>query len=72
MEKVFDVYAVGIVCASVCTNLSITETTKRLNRQHPTGISSKWALSKDDFSDGSLNPHPCENGGENRHYLFNC
>lgn len=72
MKEHFEVYAIGLVCASVCTNLSIREATKRLNIQHPTGISSQWRKSTDNFSDGSLNPHFCEQNGGYKHYLFNC
>lgn len=72
MNELFEVYALGFVCTSVCSNLSIEETTIRLNRQEPTGISSNWKLSKDNFKDGSLNPHPCERNPKCKHYLFNC
>ncbi len=71
MDK-FEVYGIGIVCASVCSNLSKDETSKRLNREHPTGISSQWRLSGDNFGDGGKNPHTCEQDADCKHYLFNC
>ncbi len=71
MDK-FDVYGVGLVCASVCSNLGLEETTKRLNQEHPTGISHGWEFSKNKFRDGSDNPHICERDTDCRHYLFNC
>lgn len=70
----FDVLAVGIVAASVCTSLSDEEATARLNETEPTRISSGWALSEDPtFADGSPNPQPCSLKPEtHRHLLFNC
>ena len=71
MDK-FDVYAIGIVCASVCSNMSADETAGRLNREHPTGIGSQWQYSGDSFADGAANPHTCEEDSECQHYLFKC
>lgn len=72
--KDFEAYAVGVVCASVCSSLSLEETTGRLNEEHPTGIHSGWALSKDPaFKTGESNPKPCERSPTtHKHYLFNC
>ena len=72
MDEVFSVYALGLVCASVCTNLSIEDAAKRLNLEHPTGISSRWAKADEAFSDGSPNPHSCEKDSRLQHYLFHC
>ena len=72
METIFEVYGVGAIYASVCTNLPIGEASIRLNNEHPTGISSRWGLSGDDFADGTPNPCPCERNPESKHYLFNC
>lgn len=70
----FEVYSIGMVYASVCTSLSDKEATKRLNAEHPTGISSQWAVSKSaTFRDGRPNPCPCEQHPEtHRHILFEC
>lgn len=71
----FTPYAVGLMCASVCTSLSDEEATARLNRERPTGISSAWEVSDDEFfADGtSPNPCPCHDAPEtHRHLLFNC
>src|SRR5947209_5782008 len=58
----FTVYAIGLVCASVCTNLSDEEATRRLNWQHPTGVG-PWHIASDrTFRTGEANPHPCERG----------
>jgi hypothetical protein len=72
--KDFNAYAVGICYASVCTNLSVAEATKRLNEEHPTGIRPQWKLDDDpSFAGGKSNPCPCENNPEtHRHLLFCC
>jgi hypothetical protein len=75
-ETGFSVYSTGVCRASVCAdkNLSLKELTERLNVSHPTGIQSKWKLSKDPtFASGETNPCPCEQYPETRlHYLFDC
>jgi len=71
----FEIYKIGLCCASVCSTLSLEETTERLNVEHPTGITSRWEPSKDaTFADGkSPNPCPCnQNPTTHKHYLFNC
>lgn len=72
--KDFEVYSLGLVAASVCSSLSLEETKKRLNEEHPTGIESQWELSKDkQFRGGQPNPCPCDQHPEtHKHYLFNC
>ena len=70
----FEIYSIGIVCASVCTSLTPGEAELALNVEHPTGISTRWTLSEDKtFGDG-VSPMPCgcpDHPG-NKHYLFNC
>lgn len=70
----FEVYSMGPVYCSVCSSLSVEETTRRLNWEYPTGISSRWQLSKDaTFRTGQPNPCPCnEHPDTHKHYLFNC
>ncbi len=69
----FEAYSVGIVSASVCTSLTVKEATELLNDEHPTGISSKWSLSKDKtFRTGQTNGCNCPDYAGNKHYLFNC
>ncbi len=74
MSLDFELYAHGVCCASVCTCLSDEETTRRLNLEHPTGISSLWHISSDSsFHSGHPNPTPCEQSPDtHRHILFNC
>jgi hypothetical protein len=63
----------GLVCASVCTSLSVRDATLRLNREVPTGIASRWAKSRDKtFATGETNPHACTEHPGHRHLLFNC
>ena len=72
-EPFFEAYGVGLVCASVCSNLPVEEITRRLNAEHSTGISSRWEPSKDEtFADGHPNPCPCNKDARRKHYLFNC
>lgn len=69
----FEAYAVGLVCASVCTDLPLDAATARLNHDYPTGISSPWEPSQDaTFADGQPNPCPCDETPGRTHYLFNC
>lgn len=71
--KDFEIYNLGIVCASVCSSLPVEEVKRRMASE-PTGISSKWTLSEDKtFSGGQSNPCPCnDNPDTHKHYLFNC
>lgn len=73
-HKDFEAYSVGIIHASVCSSLSPEETVERANAELPTGISSKWSLSKEPaFADGQLNPCPCvDNPETHKHYLLVC
>lgn len=70
----FWVYAMGVVCTSICTSLTPEEATERLNREHPTGVSSRWEVSEDKtFADGRPNPSPCpDHPDTHKHYLFSC
>lgn len=69
----FEAYAVGLIYASACTNLTNEEATVRLNHEHPTGIASGWAVSDDAaFASGQPNPCPCEQSPGRRHVLFSC
>lgn len=55
----FELYALGICSASVCSNLPIERVIERMNAESPTGIASPWALSTDaTFSDGTT-PNGC-------------
>ena len=73
MLKDFDIYSLGIISCSVCSNLSLEETTQRLNKENPSGINSKWSLSSEKFRSGEDNPCACNLSPEtHKHYLFNC
>jgi len=69
------VYGLGIIHCSVCTNIKgrkkIEET---VNRKSPTGISSRWRISRDkNFATGETNPCPCNiNPKTHKHYLMEC
>jgi hypothetical protein len=69
----FYILAWGLVTASVCTSLNRKDATARLNSQLPTGISSRWAISKEKtFATGEPMPHQCETFATHKHYLFHC
>lgn len=73
-RKDFEAYTIGLVHASVCSSLAIKETLKRMNREHPTGISSQWGFSGDkEFAGGQTNPCLCEDSPDTHsHYLLVC
>ncbi len=69
------IYSSGVVCASVCApkEMPVTEIEEDVNLQLPTGIDSKWKISKDaTFKTGEKNPHECEKDEKKLHYLLNC
>ncbi len=68
-------YSIGIVAASVCVDDTLTteEIESIMNAENPTGISSKWQISKDKyFHSGETNPCVCENDTNRKHYLMVC
>lgn len=68
-------YSVGIVTCSACVpkDMSIEDIEKGVNTQLPTGISSRWAISKDKtFRQGKSNPCECDQDSNKKHYLLNC
>jgi hypothetical protein len=72
-EADFYIIAWGLVTTSVCTSLSRKDATARLNREMPTGISSRWVISTDKtFATGEKHPHQCATFPAHKHYLFNC
>ena len=70
----FEVYAVGICYASICTVLDRADIKERMNREHPSGTENGWMLSDDPtFKDGEPNPSPCDQrSGTHKHYLMVC
>jgi hypothetical protein len=70
----FIVYDLGIVYAAVCTSLTEAETVARVNEQYPTGIDSRWEISKQpNFATGEPHPCPCEKLPiTHKHYLLSC
>jgi hypothetical protein len=69
------VYAVGVVCASVCApaDWPREDVERAVNLDQPTGISSRWAISDDEtFSGGEPNPSPCHDDNTRLHWLLNC
>ncbi len=70
----FEIYSWGLVALSLCTDIEDQkEIEDRANLEHPTGITSKWKISKDNFVGDLPNPSSCDRGIEGRkHYLLEC
>lgn len=69
------VYANGLPTASACVLKDLTkeEIEDEINLINPTGISSRWEISKDkEFKTGEKIPRQCEQEQNREHYLFNC
>lgn len=70
-RKNFDVIAVGLFYASVCTSLDNEAARKELESQAPCGTSKGWTVSDDKFfADGTPHPCQCPDCPSNRHILF--
>jgi len=67
-------YAIGFCSMSACVKkgLNKAEIERQANTYHPTGISSRWEITSDDFADGTPNPCPCDTHSEREHYLLHC
>lgn len=76
MDQKIIPYSIGIITMSVCAdkNVSIEEIEEHINLVHPTGINTRWQLSKDKyFASGETNPCNCDqNPNTRKHYLLNC
>ena len=73
MVTEFAPYAIGIAAASVCSTLSLRETTRRLNEEHPSGVAPWFPSRSATFRSGDPNPCSCERNPETHtHYLFEC
>ena len=82
MEKQFYdtdlfVYASGLPVCSVCIPEDMPEDRMEelTNKQNPTGVDSKWKVSKDkEFVSGEPMPNKCEKYPQEKrlHYLLNC
>lgn len=71
-----ELYSVGIIYASVCVPRGMQrEVIERMaNTKHPTGISSRWQISRDPTfaTTGLPNPCTCETHANRMHYLLVC
>lgn len=77
IPKEFKVYSEGLLYCSVCSNYTdIGELTIDLNLQKPSGTVDGWALAREPFRSGTVNPCPCNNEDRAKHgfkhYLFSC
>lgn len=74
-QRIYCIGSPGIVAVSVCApkDTPREQIEEWVNGEHPTGISSPWAISGDDFAEGQPNPCPCDQEPDARlHYLLNC
>jgi hypothetical protein len=61
----------GVACAPATMPRRKVEAA--VNEQHPTGISSRWTISrKRKLDDGNKHPAPCLEDATRRHYLMEC
>lgn len=74
VDRELTIYTQGLVATSVCTTIEDREEIEdRVNLATPTGISSRWKLSKDPtFADGKPNPCRCTIDAHRWHYLLSC
>lgn len=67
------VYSSGLCMASVCSKEPVPDMLRSVNLQNPTGISSRWELSKNPtFASGEPNPMQCPDDPDRKHYLLEC
>lgn len=72
-QEELEIYAVGFVYCSICTNIKSKRRIEEIvNRINPTGISSTWKISKENFRTGQPNPCPCEQKKGFKHFLLEC
>lgn len=73
-EPEANVYSAGLCFSSACAPKTMTrdEIERQVNERHPTGISSRWAVSDEAFRDGSPNPSPCDGVEDRQHWLLSC
>lgn len=80
-DRKVEAYSVGIMSASVCAvkELTCEEVCEVLNTISPTGISSEWQPTKDEFfaiKGAGGQQHKigcvCESDAGRRHWLFEC
>ncbi|MDQ5821949.1 MAG: hypothetical protein M3540_10960 [Actinomycetota bacterium] len=67
-------YTVGLCAMSVCAKNEVdrSDIEAHANREHPTGISSRWEITDEPFADGTPNPTPCNQESSRSHYLLHC
>lgn len=72
--KTVRIYATGLCAMSVCTSLKTDKAIEaNVNKQSPTGIESRWVVSKDKyFKTGERNGCTCEHDARRRHVLLVC
>ncbi len=69
------VYAVGLAKLSCCAlaDMQPDEIEAEVNRQEPTGISSRWTWAHQSFATGQTNPCKCDKYPSTReHWLLEC
>jgi hypothetical protein len=74
-ERIYCIGSPGLVSVGVCApkDTPREDIEAWVNGEHPTGISSPWAVSDEAFAGGEANPCPCDQEPETRlHYLLTC
>lgn len=68
------IYTQGLVCLSACAPKDVgrEDVETAANYHHPTGISSQWSISDEDFAAGEPNPCVCNMDAGRLHWLLTC
>lgn len=68
------VYAIGLCSCSACApeDLDAKQVADAANKARPTGIASRWAVSRRPFRSGQTNPCACNTDPSRRHWLLEC
>lgn len=74
MEAII-IYSMGICSMSICVKKDLKKAfiEKEINKMSPSGVPTKWQISKDKtFRSGQTNPCQCKENDNRLHYLLNC
>lgn len=73
-EPYLEVYSVGLVSMSLCTDIEDTkEIEKVANEKSPSGVSHPWTISDEThFHSGETMPTACNKTEGRKHYLLHC
>lgn len=72
-EGDYDIYSVGLLYLSVCSNIEQRRLVELIQEKYPSGTSHNWDIAEENFNTGGENPCACHDNAEtHKHYLFTC